>query len=100
MARFSYSKAYGPYGASMGRREDPIATFNTAKPLALQRVPACDGGDYDPGGAYWGDLRGNPLWRVEDCLCSQRFYRAPTREAAKEKIRKDFSALPNVRFFK
>jgi hypothetical protein len=99
MARFSYSKAYSSWGASMGRRSDPIAFFDLTKPLKLQRVPACDsGGDYDPGGAYWGDLRGNPLWRCEDHEGSVIYLRARNREEAKASIQRECGE--KARFYK
>lgn len=83
MARFHYSKAYTQYGASLGRRSDYFADFNFSKPIRLQRVPARDGGDYDPGGAYWGDLLRNPLWRAEDVDGNVNYDRAYSREHAK-----------------
>jgi hypothetical protein len=65
------------YGAPMGRPSD--ATLHGR--VFLERVPFVDG-DYDPGGAYWGNVEGNPLW----CAWNEegtKFFRAATLEQAK-----------------
>lgn len=59
----AYTKACSQYGASMGRRNETDIDADLEVKLHLDRVPAVDG-DYDPGGAYWGDLRGKPLYRA------------------------------------
>ena len=47
----------------MGRDSEPAAHFAGLK-CHLRRVPMV-GGDYDPGGAYWGSGRDvEPLWCV------------------------------------
>lgn len=48
-SRYHFVKAYGTYGASMGRR-DEIAEAYKVRKIHLQRVPINQGG-YDPGGA-------------------------------------------------
>lgn len=82
------------YGAPMGRveRHDSSAT---APKFTLQRVRINSGG-YDAGGAYWG--LGQPLyWYSDENGDITAYLRAPTREAAKAKIRE---AYPDARFFR
>jgi hypothetical protein len=67
----------GKYGAPMGR---PNYGGYEGRPVEVFRVRAVDGG-YDDGGAYWGDLNGNPLYCARNDFC-QRFVRAKTREEA------------------
>jgi hypothetical protein len=67
-------------GAPTGRRSDNLSGL-----VNLERVPASDGGDYDPGGAYWGGIDSNPLWcawNVEGAA----YVRAANREAAKREF--------------
>lgn len=85
------------YGAPMGRgRSDTVL----AGKVNLRRVPAADGGDYDPGGAYWGDVAGRygcqPLWCAwgED---GDTYVRANDRNDAKAKI---VAKHPNARFYR
>lgn len=78
------------YGAPMGRADwtdckDQVVLFH------LARVRGVDGGDYDTGGAYWGDLLRSPLYQAfgyaQGSDQEQRmFVRAATRNEAKEKI--------------
>ena len=57
-----YANVSSRFGAPMGRTSD----HNMTGKLTLVRVPPYDGGDYDPGGAYWGSVAGAvglpPLW--------------------------------------
>lgn len=66
------------YGAPMGRG-------NSDEPLAgkvrLRRVKFYDG-DYDKGGAYWGD-NGVPLYYAEGSEGGYCYVRAMSREHAK-----------------
>lgn len=88
------------YGAPMGRnawdehREEPIK-------FHLARVPGRSYGDYDPGGAYWGDLWRSPLFQAYGFTPSgepQRlFVRARNRNEAKEAVLKVFK---NGRFYR
>lgn len=96
-----YTKAYSQYGASMGRASyEDHASDETLK-FRLALVPLNNGG-YDPGGAYWG--HGMPLY-VAECSTddgngirdTRKFYRAQSREQAKELVRKDY---PNARFYR
>ena len=76
------SNVSSKYGAPMGRRSDPLSRFEGAK-VHLQRVRLS--GDYDSGGAYWG--QGAPLWRAwEDADGYEAFFRAPNRNTAKAMI--------------
>ena len=77
--RYTYTKAYSQYGASMGR-PDCINEAETVKKLHLERVRLNSGG-YDPGGAYWG--QGAPLY-VAWGDGQEMFLRASDREEAKE----------------
>lgn len=102
--KFSYSKAYSIYGASMGRREERLGDTELPARFRIERVPARDGGDYDPGGAYWGNLNGNPLyvcWTYHETEhgpeYATHFVRARSREHVKEHVRKLY---PNARFYR
>ena len=59
------------YGAPMGRGSDAPEDFQRGVPLHVQMIPFT-GGDYDPGGAYWGG--GEPIWCVWD-NCGHECYR-------------------------
>lgn len=55
-----------------------------------------DNGGYDSGGAYWGI--GQPLyWAGSDCGTIDLWFRAPTRDDAKDHVRSKF---PNARFYR
>ena len=77
--RYTYTKAYSQYGASMGR-PDCIDEALDVKKLHLERVRLNSGG-YDPGGAYWG--HGAPLY-VAWGDGQEMFFRARDRREAKE----------------
>lgn len=84
---FNYTKAFGKYGASMGRPNDNPANFEAVK-VRLERV-MLDSGGYDKGGAYWGHSK---LLFVaytlagEDTDDVQYFLRASSRDDAKRQI--------------
>lgn len=80
------SKVSCKYGAPMGRPSDSSLSGK----VRLSRV-RLDNGGYDSGGAYWG--LGEPLWWAEDHDGNERFFRAPTREAAK-------AQLPGCKFYR
>ena len=90
--RYTYTKAYSQYGASMGRR-DNVAEALDVKKLHLERVRLNSGG-YDPGGAYWG--LGAPLY-VAWGDGQEMFFRAKDRREAKEIARGMFK---NVKFYR
>ena len=73
----------GKYGAPMGRRSDPLASFEGAE-VHLERVPMFDG-DYDEGGAYWGG-GGKPLFCAWDDDGNVAYFRAKDLEHARAKI--------------
>lgn len=79
-------------GAQMGRGHADAGTL-TGK-VHLQRV-RLDSGGYDKGGAYWG--MPCDLWCAWDDNGEQDYTRAPTREAAKERIR---AGHPRASFFR
>ena len=82
MTNINLPKAYSRYGASMGRRSDPIAGK-----VHLQKV-VLDSGGYDKGGAYWGT--GETLWCAEDAEGNQQFFRCDSRESAKAFLKNQF----------
>jgi hypothetical protein len=91
------SKAYSKYGASMGRRDyiEEALPRDTSARFNLETVRINQGG-YDSGGAYWGT--GMALWRAQEREGgTELFFRAPSRDAAKAKVRERF---PNARFYK
>src|SRR3954470_17745880 len=67
------------FGAPMGRYSDELSSFTNSK-VHLRKVPFMDG-DYDPGGAYWG--QGPPslfcVWNDDHVA----YFRATNREVAK-----------------
>ena len=72
-------KGYSQYGASMGR--DSYGSPRGR--ISLRKVPINSGG-YDPGGAYWGS--GATLWYASGDDYG-KYFRAPTKEKAKELVR-------------
>jgi len=95
------STVHSKYGAPMGRSGLTLSRFLTEYAghgrVSLARVPLNSGG-YDPGGAYWGLMWDNPLWRAsfitsDGCETIETYFRAPSRAAAKQ-------ALPGAKFFR
>jgi hypothetical protein len=79
-------------GASMGRA---TVTIPNGARVHLRRVPARDGGDYDPGGAYWGNIGGSwycgnwrpaPLWCAWTDYGEVMWIRAGDRAQAKAEL--------------
>ena len=94
--RYTYTKAYSQYGASMGR-PDHIAEAETVAKIHLERIVLNTGG-YDLGGAYWG--HGAPLyvaWGDGAEEVQEMFLRASDREEAKEIVRGVFK---NAKFYR
>ena len=107
------TKAYGKYGAQMGRRNwYPISHDGPLK-MRLQRLRFIDG-DYDQGGAYWGGpatiyratsicpdlmLIGSAAWSHEKPIQghAEVFVRADSRDEAKVKIRE---LIPTATFYR
>lgn len=91
-------------GAPMGRRNVCEMLPEEVGKVYLQLVPFVDG-DYDRGGAYWGAVRGQWLWRAyceqentkEEIDVFDQFLRAKSREQAKDILRQQF---PNIRFYR
>lgn len=93
-----HTRVGSPYGAQLGRRDYIPADASTVTRMSLRRVTPTDGGDYDRGGAYWGDLAGKPLYCAygeSDTEQVEMYVRAPDREAAKPLVLVKF---PNARF--
>jgi hypothetical protein len=83
-------------GAMMGRSDClPMDRAESVK-LRLERVRPCDGGDYDKGGAYWGDIYSRPLYCAYNDTVTG-YIRARTRELAKAVV---LGNLPNARFYR
>ena len=85
-------------GSQMGRR-DTLPDDRTAPcKLRLVRLRWVDG-DYDAGGAYWGNSGGTSTYRALGDAGEVRaeiFVRASSRDDAKAQVR---ALLPNVRFY-
>jgi hypothetical protein len=80
-------------GASLGRPSH-AGPYDGHK-LTLQRI-RLDSGGYDSGGAYWGI--GAPLyWCASDDGTIDMFFRAASRDKAKEHVRVQY---PTVRFYR
>ena len=85
-------------GASMGRSAsilEPSAPIKF-RLYALQWVD----GDYDEGGAYWGYVRGENIYRAigeGPEFVNEMFVRAKSREEAKAGVLKEFK---NARFYR
>ena len=81
------------YGAPMGRRNVLSADPCAAIKLRLVRLRWVDG-DYDQGGAYWGNPgRSSIYWATADQ--TSVFVRAADRTAAKIAV---LEVLPNAKF--
>jgi hypothetical protein len=95
--KYTYTKAYSQYGASMGRRDNITESACTIK-FHLQRVPL-DSGGYDPGGAYWGLGCGWLYYAHGDGAeeVQEMFFRAHNRDDAKTQVR---AAFPNCTFYR
>lgn len=87
-------------GSQMGRRDAIPDDYATVRKLHLVRVPMV-GGDYDPGGAYWGGGIGvSPLYCAygeSDTEQVHAFFRATSRADAKARA---VSAFPNASFYR
>lgn len=94
-------------GAPMGR---PVYLGDRRAPYKFRifRVRPCGGGDYDDGGAYWGDLWGSPLYccvapavwdeeRQTDWPEVREFVRARSRDYAKHHIK---TYYPLAKFYR
>lgn len=82
-------------GAALGRPSIHDAASSDAIKLHLRRV-RLDSGGYDPNGTYFG--HGERLyWYASDCGSVDAMLRAPSREAAKARVR---ALYPKARFFR
>lgn len=67
---------------------------DSTEKLYLQRI-RLDSGGYDPSGTYWGS--GQPLYCAFGEDGTESYYRAWSREEAKQKVLKD---NPSARFYR
>ena len=87
-------------GATMGRANCIPPDIDTVRKVHVERVKPCDGGDYDKGGAYWGNLSGNPLfciWGESETEVATLYVRAKDREQAKYEAKRRFA---NAKFYR
>jgi hypothetical protein len=83
------------YGAPMGRRNELPDDCEAPVKLNMVRLRWYDG-DYDQGGAYWGNSGGTSIyWATSGTI--KIFVRAASRDVAKNKVR---HTLPNARFYR
>ena len=99
--KLKLDNASSQYGAAMGRRNELPADPELPIKLRLEALRWVDG-DYDQGGAYWGNSGGTSIycgWSAEgDGENRVRvFARATDREDAQEKIRE---LIPGAKFFR
>lgn len=88
-------------GSQMGRKN--ILPDNPTLPIKLRlvRLKWVDG-DYDEGGAYWGNSNGTHIYwatgcRVDDAFSSEVFVRATNRENAKREVKQ---LIPGAVFYR
>ena len=87
------------YGAPLGRHNSIPADIITASKLYLEKLGWVDG-DYDVGGAYWGNVGSDNVYRATGETHTETveiFVRAKDREEAKAKVREEFK---EARFFR
>ena len=87
-------------GAAMGRRDLIPPDPDTVRKLHLVKLRWVDG-DYDEGGAYWGNSGGTAIYWAfgqSDTEKAECFVRAIGRQAAKSTVR-DLH-FPNASFYR
>lgn len=93
-------KAYSERGARMGRDNQLPDDHEAPIKLHLEALKWVDG-DYDQGGAYWGNSGGTSIycaWRGDKVEQHVRvFVRASHREQAKKYV---LHHLPNAKFYR
>lgn len=81
----AFPPVYAKYGAPMGRPD--ILPETPPASLHVKRATPTDG-DYDQGGAYWGNLHRSPLFAVwgydQNGDLFTLYYRAPNAQVARE----------------
>ena len=87
-------------GSQMGRRDTLPENKQANGKLRLVRLRWVSG-DYDEGGAYWGNVCGTSIYRARGDMdgeefTTELFVRARGRLEAKELI---LATLPNARFY-
>jgi hypothetical protein len=82
----AFPLVYSPRGAPMGRPNALPYTPPIGRAYAKRATPT--DGDYDQGGAYWGDLAGRPLYAVwgydQNGDLFTLYYRAPNAQVARD----------------
>lgn len=81
--RYTPSKAYSQYGASMGRPRTALDGSSRRK-CRLFRLPL-DSGGYDQGGAYWG-TPDNLFVLMDDDMDAIAYVRASSRKDAYDQL--------------
>jgi hypothetical protein len=92
------SNESSPYGAPMGRRDVPATDMAREHEMRLEKLPFEDG-DYDRGGAYWGNTPGTAIYWAygeDEEVQFEMFVRANSRDEAKAKVREKY---PNASFY-
>ena len=90
--------AVSSWGASMGRNNH-IDYEDKNMPIKFHLVYMPLSGDYDTGGAYWGYVHGDYMYRAigeGSEFTQEMFFRAKNRNEAKEKVLKQY---PKARFY-
>lgn len=91
--------ASSPYGAQMGRPNAVPCVKTEAIKLTLRRLDWVDG-DYDKGGAYWGNSGNGSMFRAYGWCASgipvEIFVRGESRDDARATVK---AILPNARFY-
>lgn len=97
--KLTLEKACDSRGASMGRAD--TLPENRAEAVKLRLTPLrWVGGDYDQGGAYWGNSGGTRIycaWGDASEVAVRVFVRAADRAEAKELVREK---LCNAKFYR
>lgn len=90
-------KGYSQYGAQMGRRNviPPFSQMSVDPKLHLEKLKwVC--GDYDQGGAYWGNSGGS-IYCAWNNTPIRVFVRAKSRTEAKTLVLED---VPSATFYR
>jgi len=88
-----------PYGAPMGRSNVRATDMCLPHKMHMERLEFEDG-DYDKGGAYWGNTPGTAIYwgyGEDDQVQFEMFVRAGSREEAKALVRAKY---PKAKFYR
>lgn len=103
MTHPTLQKGYDQRGASMGR-PNTLPEIPTQYPVKLHMYALrWVDGDYDEGGAYWGHVHGDHIYRAYGETSHlenvEVFVRAKSRDEAKEQIARLLAPTP-VKFYR